>query len=90
MMPFTVYFWVESEQANVLRVSDRVATAIKLALDEAGIDIPYPHTVVLFHDATGTRPGDRISEERTDERVPDEHQTARDPVGAPGRLQSAS
>jgi len=56
---FTVYFWVESHQANVLRVSDRVATAIKLALDGAGIDIPYPHTVVLFHDATGSRPGDR-------------------------------
>lgn len=31
---------------------------IKLALDEAGIDIPYPHTVILFHDATGTRKGD--------------------------------
>jgi small-conductance mechanosensitive channel len=56
---FTVYFWVESHQANVLRVSDRVATAIKLALDGAGIDMPYPHTVVLFHDATGSRPGDR-------------------------------
>ena len=28
-------------------VMDRVITGIKLALDEAGIDIPYPHTVVL-------------------------------------------
>ena len=55
---FNVYFWAESEQANVLAVSDRVATGIKLALDKAGIDIPYPHTVVLFHDATGTRKGD--------------------------------
>ncbi|HXG85806.1 MAG TPA: mechanosensitive ion channel family protein [Pyrinomonadaceae bacterium] len=55
---FTVYFWAESEQANVLKVSDRVATGIKLALDKAGIDIPYPHTVVLFHDAMGTRGGD--------------------------------
>ncbi len=55
---FNVYFWVESEQANVLAVSDRVATGIKLALDRAGIDIPYPHTVVLFHDTTGTREGD--------------------------------
>jgi len=60
---FTVYFWTESEQANVLRVSDRVATGIKLALDEAGIDMPYPHNVVLFHDATGTRQGD-IERER--------------------------
>lgn len=55
---FNVYFWVESHQANVLEVSDRVATGIKLALDDAGIDIPYPHTVLLFHDATGTREGD--------------------------------
>lgn len=55
---FNVYFWVESHQANVLAVSDRVATGIKLALDEAGIDMPYPHTVVLFHDATGTRKDD--------------------------------
>lgn len=55
---FNVYFWTASEQANVLAVSDRVATGIKLALDQAGIDMPYPHTVVLFHDATGTREGD--------------------------------
>lgn len=41
-----------------LRVSDRVATGIELALDRAGIDMPYPHAVVLFHDVTGTRPGD--------------------------------
>lgn len=56
---FNVFFWTQAEQANVLRVSDRVATAIKHALDRAQIDIPYPHTVVLFHDATGSRPGDR-------------------------------
>jgi small conductance mechanosensitive channel len=55
---FTVYFWVGAEQANVLEVSDRVATGIKLALDREGIDMPYPHTVVLFHDATGAREGD--------------------------------
>ena len=55
---FTVYFWVESNQANVLKVSDKVATGIKYALDRAGIDMPYPHSVVLFHDSTGTRDGD--------------------------------
>lgn len=55
---FTVYFWVESNQANVLKVSDKAATGIKYALDKAGIDMPYPHSVVLFHDATGTRDGD--------------------------------
>jgi small conductance mechanosensitive channel len=48
---FVVYFWVSSEQANVLRVSDRVATGIKLALDEAKIDMPFPHRVVLLRQA---------------------------------------
>ncbi|MEO6724414.1 MAG: mechanosensitive ion channel family protein [Blastocatellia bacterium] len=62
---FNVYFWVASQQANVLAVSDRVATGIKLALDAAGIDMPFPHTVVLFHDVTGTRPGDTQPEKRS-------------------------
>ncbi len=44
----TVYFWVESHQANALKVSDQVVTSIKLALDKAGIDMPFPHTVVLL------------------------------------------
>jgi small-conductance mechanosensitive channel len=61
---FTVFFWATPEQANVLKVSDRVATGIKLALDEAQIDMPYPHTVVLFHDTTGTRAGDIERRER--------------------------
>jgi small-conductance mechanosensitive channel len=55
---FTVYFWVDSGQANVLKALDKVATGIKYALDQAGVDMPYPHSVVLFRDATGTREGD--------------------------------
>ena len=54
---FTVYIWAES-RALTPHVNDKVATAIKYALDEANIDMPYPHSVVLFHDVTGTRPGD--------------------------------
>lgn len=44
----TVFFWVESHQANVLKVSDQVVTGIKLALDKAKIDMPFPHTVILM------------------------------------------
>ncbi len=44
----TVFFWAESQQANVLKVSDQVVTGIKLALDKAEIDMPFPHTVVLL------------------------------------------
>jgi small-conductance mechanosensitive channel len=54
---FAVYFWVEPTQANALRVSDRVATAIKLALDRNGVDIPYPHTVVLLQGEAGPAVG---------------------------------
>ncbi len=58
-----VLFWTKSQKSDVRVASDMVATGIKLALDEAGIDMPYPHSVVLFHDTTGTREGDI---ERTD------------------------
>lgn len=44
---FNVFFWTNSRQASVLRVIDKAMTGIKIALDEAGIEIPYPHTVVL-------------------------------------------
>lgn len=44
----TVFYWTESTQANVLKISDQVVTGIKLALDKAGIDMPFPHTVVVF------------------------------------------
>ena len=42
-----ILFWSTSRQANVLKVTDKVMTGIKLALDEAGIDIPYPHQVIM-------------------------------------------
>lgn len=58
----TVYFWVEPHQANVLKVSDAVITGVKLALDAAHIDMPYPHSVVLFQNETGSRAGDHGAE----------------------------
>jgi small-conductance mechanosensitive channel len=54
---FNVFFWTNSRQVNVLGVIDSATTAIKLALDEAGIDIPYPHTVVLNQPPATTRDG---------------------------------
>jgi small-conductance mechanosensitive channel len=44
---FNIFFWTNSRQTTVLRVIDSAMTGIKLALDEAGIERPYPHTVVL-------------------------------------------
>lgn len=54
---FNVLFWTNSHQATVLRVIDSATTGIKLALDEAGIDIPYPHTVVLHQPPPAARDG---------------------------------
>lgn len=48
----TVYFWTQTARREALRVRDQVATGIKLALDAAEIDMPFPHEVVLFHDET--------------------------------------
>lgn len=50
---FSVLFWALPQQNNVRLVSDRVITNIKLALDEADIEIPYPHSVVFLHDKSG-------------------------------------
>ncbi len=49
----SVHFWVDAPQANVLRVLDRVATSVKMALDTAGADATFPRTVVLM-DPMGT------------------------------------
>jgi small-conductance mechanosensitive channel len=49
-----VFFWTNSRQLSVLGVMDRAMTGIKLALDEAQIDIPYPHTVVLNQPSTAS------------------------------------
>ena len=78
---FTVYFWTNASQANVLKVRNRVATAIKLALDVAKIDMPFPHTVVLYHDQTGGLPADRVENAAPDRGA----EVTRDPGTIPGR-----
>ena len=40
-----------------MRVIDSAKTGIKLGLDEAGIDIPYPRTVVLTQPPSTPRDG---------------------------------
>ncbi len=44
------FFWVKSNQKDVRKTSDRVATGIKNALDSKGIDMPFPHMVLLTQD----------------------------------------
>jgi small-conductance mechanosensitive channel len=49
---FDVRYWHGSDKATEVAVRDRVATAIKYALDDAGIEIPFPYRTVEFFDKT--------------------------------------
>jgi small-conductance mechanosensitive channel len=54
-----VRWWTHSKRSEVVRVQGRVVGAVKKALTEAGIDLPYPTNVVLLHDQTEEVDGDR-------------------------------
>lgn len=55
-------WWTAPDQATVVHTFDRVLTRIKVALDEAHVDMPYPTQVVLFHDQTEATDGDRTAQ----------------------------
>lgn len=56
---FSIFFWANSHQANLLAVSDKVITEIKKRLDEAKVDLPYPQLVVHLDEPTeGNSPKD--------------------------------
>lgn len=55
-------WWHAPDQANAVQARNRVIHAIKLALDEAHIDMPYPTRVHLFHDQTEATDGDRTAQ----------------------------
>lgn len=52
-------WWSTPARADVLKVQDRVLTAIKNTLTENGIDLPFPTQQILFHDQTEATDGDR-------------------------------
>lgn len=47
-----VWWWSDSHRASVVHAQGRVLGAIRRALREAGIDMPFPTRVVLLHDRT--------------------------------------
>lgn len=49
---FDVLFWTDSDRASVMDARDQVATAVKYALDEAEIEIPFPQRTLHFSPAT--------------------------------------
>jgi small-conductance mechanosensitive channel len=52
-------WWTRSQMADGLAAQDRVLTAVKRALTEAGIDLPFPTRQILLHDQTEATDGDR-------------------------------
>lgn len=52
-------WWSRPQRREVLMVRDRVLQAVAEALAAAGIDLPFPTQVLLFHDQTETTDGDR-------------------------------
>ncbi len=55
-------WWTEPARLNVVTISSEVLTSVKLALDDAGIDMAFPTQVVLFHDQTEATDGDRTKQ----------------------------
>ena len=52
-------WWTNSRRADVVQVKSRIVEAIKAALDDAGIDMPFETVVQLFHDQTDEMDGVR-------------------------------
>jgi small-conductance mechanosensitive channel len=58
-----VRWWVESPiHYDALDTRDKVLIALKDALTEQGIDLPFPTQQVLFHDQTEETDGDRTQQ----------------------------
>ncbi len=69
-----VRWWTHSRRADVVKVHAQVIRAMKNALDEAGIDMPYETQVHLFHDQTEEEEGNR-SKQREGWPAPKEGET---------------
>lgn len=52
-------WWADATQHDQLMVRSEVLATIKETLTKAGIDLPFPTQVVLFHDQTEETDGDR-------------------------------
>lgn len=55
-------WWSQPDRASVIHTRGRVIRAVYAALDDAGIDMPYPTEVHLFHDQTEVTDGDRLNQ----------------------------
>ena len=54
-----IRWWTNPARADVLRIRDGVLREVAEAIASAGMDLPFPTQVVLFHDQTEETDGDR-------------------------------
>lgn len=52
-------WWTDPERSTVVRLRDQVLEQVCKRFPKAGIDLPFPTQVVLFHDQTEETDGDR-------------------------------
>jgi len=55
-------WWSNSRRADIVKINDQILKNIKLAMDDAKIDMPYETKVHLFHDQTESSDGDRAKQ----------------------------
>lgn len=62
---FNVRWWTRSEQLEMHKSRDQVIESIKFALDEAGMEIPFPYQTLTFKEPLPIQnPGDSPTEEK--------------------------
>lgn len=54
-----IRWWTAPGRGDVLRIRDAVLKDVAEALTAAGVDLPFPTQIVLFHDQTEETDGDR-------------------------------
>lgn len=54
-----VFWWTDPQRSAIVRTRGRVILAVKTALGEAGVDLPFPTRTVLLNDQTEDTDGDR-------------------------------
>lgn len=54
-----IRWWTKPARSDVLRIRDAVLKEVAEAIAGAGMDLPFPTQVVLFHDQTEETDGDR-------------------------------
>lgn len=57
-----IRWWTSPARADVLRIRDGVLKEVAEAIAGAGMDLPFPTQVVLFHDQTEETDGDRTQQ----------------------------